>query len=175
MFGSICPCGIEGFSSLDKREIFVLSDFTCIYEHAGHRRVCKFMLTLKWFAMTPISTSSGPITPSHPLASLHTFTLSLVLAHHTYPLSCVSAHPHRLVCAHVLSLSPPTLARVLFKLLSIIVLLSRLLVPSGRSINQPMINTSPSPSMLWFLLVMVSMISSLVTAGCSVIERLLWL
>ena len=36
MFGSICPCGIEGFSWLDKREIFVLSDSACIYEHAGH-------------------------------------------------------------------------------------------------------------------------------------------
>ena len=37
MFGSICPCGVEGFAWLDKREIFVLSDSACIYEHAGHR------------------------------------------------------------------------------------------------------------------------------------------
>ena len=37
MFGSICPCGVEGFAWLDKREIFVLSDSTCIYEHAGQR------------------------------------------------------------------------------------------------------------------------------------------
>ena len=35
MFGSICPCGIEGFAWLDKREIFVLSDSTCVYERAG--------------------------------------------------------------------------------------------------------------------------------------------
>ena len=39
MFGSICPCGVEGFTSLDKREIFVLSDSACIYEHAGHRAI----------------------------------------------------------------------------------------------------------------------------------------
>ena len=58
-------------------------------------------------------------------------------------------------------------ARVLFKLLSIIVLLSR---PPGRSVNQPTMNTGPSPSMLWFLSVMVSVSSSLVTAGCSAIE-----
>ena len=37
MFESICPCGVEGFAWLDKREIFVLSDSACIYEHAGHR------------------------------------------------------------------------------------------------------------------------------------------
>ena len=35
MFGSICPCGIEGFAWLDKREIFVLSDSACVYERAG--------------------------------------------------------------------------------------------------------------------------------------------
>ena len=37
MFGTICPCGIEGFAWLGKREMFVLSDSACIYEHAGHR------------------------------------------------------------------------------------------------------------------------------------------
>ena len=37
MFGSICPCGVEGFAWLDKREIFVLSDSTCVYERAGQR------------------------------------------------------------------------------------------------------------------------------------------
>ena len=37
MFGSICPCGVEGFAWLDKREIFVLSDSACIYERAGQR------------------------------------------------------------------------------------------------------------------------------------------
>ena len=37
MFGSICPCGIEGFAWLDKQEIFVLSDSACIYERAGQR------------------------------------------------------------------------------------------------------------------------------------------
>ena len=37
MFGSICPCGIEGFAWLDKWEIFVLSDSACIYECAGQR------------------------------------------------------------------------------------------------------------------------------------------
>ena len=37
MFGSICPCGVEGFAWLDKQEIFVLSDSACIYEHAGQR------------------------------------------------------------------------------------------------------------------------------------------
>ena len=36
MFGSICPCVVEGFAWLDKREIFVLSDSACIYERAGH-------------------------------------------------------------------------------------------------------------------------------------------
>ena len=35
MFGSICPCGIEGFAWLDKQEICVLSDSACVYEHAG--------------------------------------------------------------------------------------------------------------------------------------------
>ena len=39
MFGSICPCGIEGFAWLDKREIFVLSDSACIYECAGQREM----------------------------------------------------------------------------------------------------------------------------------------
>ena len=39
MFGSICPCGIEGFAWLDKQEIFVLSDSACIYECAGQRRI----------------------------------------------------------------------------------------------------------------------------------------
>ena len=38
MFGSICPCGVEGFSWLDKREIFVFSDSACIYERAGQQR-----------------------------------------------------------------------------------------------------------------------------------------
>ena len=38
MFGSICPCGIEGFALLDKQEIFVLSDSACVYERAGQRR-----------------------------------------------------------------------------------------------------------------------------------------
>ena len=37
MFGSICPCGIEGFAWLDKREIFVLSDSACVYERAGQQ------------------------------------------------------------------------------------------------------------------------------------------
>ena len=36
MFGSICPCGVERFAWLDKREMFVLSDSACIYERAGH-------------------------------------------------------------------------------------------------------------------------------------------
>ena len=36
MFGSICPCGVEGFAWLNKREIFVLSDSPGIYERAGH-------------------------------------------------------------------------------------------------------------------------------------------
>ena len=44
MFGSICPCGVEGFAWLDKREIFVLSDSACIYEHAG-QRACLFYAT----------------------------------------------------------------------------------------------------------------------------------
>ena len=35
MFGSICPCGIEGFAWLDKREIFVLSDSACVYYTCG--------------------------------------------------------------------------------------------------------------------------------------------
>ena len=39
MFGSICPCGIEGFAWLDKQEIFGLSDSACFYEHAGQRWV----------------------------------------------------------------------------------------------------------------------------------------
>ena len=38
MFGSICPCGVEGFAWLDKREIFVLSDSACVYERAGQRK-----------------------------------------------------------------------------------------------------------------------------------------
>ena len=35
MFPSICPCGINRFAWLDKQKIFVLSNFTCIYKHAG--------------------------------------------------------------------------------------------------------------------------------------------
>ena len=60
--------------------------------------------------------------------------------------------------------------RVLFKLLSIVVLLSRPPASPGRFVNQPTMNTGPSPSMLWFLSVVVSVSSSLVTAGCSAIE-----
>ena len=37
MFGSICPCGIEGFAWLDKWEVFVLSNSACVYERAGQR------------------------------------------------------------------------------------------------------------------------------------------
>ena len=39
MFGSICPCGVEGFAWLYKQEIFVLSDSACVYERAGQRVV----------------------------------------------------------------------------------------------------------------------------------------
>ena len=42
MFGSICPCGVEGLAWLDKQEIFVLSDSTYIYEHAGHHDSADF-------------------------------------------------------------------------------------------------------------------------------------
>ncbi|KAN0080229.1 hypothetical protein V8E55_009795, partial [Tylopilus felleus] len=110
------------------------------------------------------SWSHYPLTPPCLLAHLCPLTRP---CSPTYPLSCTC------VCARALSLSPPMLARVLFKLLSVIILLSRALVSPSHSVNQPTMNTGPSPSVLWFLLVVVSVNSSLVTAGCNAIERLL--
>ena len=55
--------------------------------------------------MTPIFTSPGPITPSHPLASLHTFALSLALArqHILFP-ACLHIHTDLCVCTRALAL-----------------------------------------------------------------------
>ena len=63
MFGSICPCGVEGFAWLDKREIFVLSDSACIYEHAGQRYYSECVLACSTPRVTknPCSSLSLPL------------------------------------------------------------------------------------------------------------------